>query len=86
MPEDHDYDYGPLQTYEVIWQSGHVERIQAHQVIWPGNAAMLFGRTAEVPRIVMHAQIDGHWTLMLSAPEEDIRTIRNVTTEEVILP
>ena len=23
-----DFDYGPLQTYEITWKSGHVERLQ----------------------------------------------------------
>jgi hypothetical protein len=79
-----EHDYGPVQTYEVVWQSGHMERIQAHQVIWPGNALSLFGVATKPPRVVMHAVLDGRWTLMLSAPEEDIRSIRNVTADEAI--
>lgn len=79
--------------YEITWKTGHIERITAHQVAWPNNARIvggLFGGAVGVdaqqidPRIVFHADIDGHWTLVLSALEEDIRTIRLVTQAEPI--
>lgn len=78
-------DHGPLVTYEITWQSGHVERIQAHQVIWPGNALDLFAPAGppRPRRVMFHGEIDGRWTLQLSALEADIRTIRNVATEEI---
>lgn len=87
MSETHDY--GPVQIYEITWMSGHVETVQAHQVSWPQTgqyiARGMLGVTAEAPgrsKIQMHAEIAGRWVLTLSALEEDIRTIRNVTAGE----
>lgn len=80
------YDYGPLQTYEVIWESGHVERIQAHQVTHPNNAAALFGGRPDVKQVIeFHGEIEGRWRLQLRAPLDDILVIRNLTTTEVEL-
>lgn len=81
---DH-YDYGPLKTFEVTWMSGHVERIQGHQVSWPGSGAAIFGAPTGPSRVAIHAELDGRWTLQLSALEDDIRTIRNVATEAALL-
>ncbi|MGA4989967.1 hypothetical protein [Nonomuraea bangladeshensis] len=82
------FDYGPLQTYEVTWKSGHVERIQCHQITFhsreTGIGAGLIGvQVSHDERCVqMHGQFDGHWRLVLSAIEDDIRTIRLVTGGE----
>lgn len=72
-----DYDYGPLQTYELVWRSGHVEQIQAHAIHLPQSSLDLgsFG---------VHGMIDGRWTLVLVADEADIKSIRLVTTGEPI--
>lgn len=85
------FDYGPLQTYEIIWKSGHVERIQAHQVTWPQNGMVMargiLGTMTEVTgdgRIDFHGEIEGKWRLVLSALEDDIRTVRLVTADEPI--
>lgn len=56
-------DRGPLSTYQVIWKSGHVEDIQAHQVTWPDHALSLF-----------------RWQLILAAPEDDITSVRLMTS------
>lgn len=89
------FDYGPLQTYEVTWKSGHVETIQGHQVMMTGGNTEMdvlgsFGglrtRTDRDPRVTIHGEIDGHWRLVLSALEADIATIRNVTGGERIIP
>ncbi|MDG4791893.1 hypothetical protein O7626_39455 [Micromonospora sp. WMMD1102] len=85
-------DRGPVQTYEITWMSGHIETVLAHQVSWPNNgmalvpAGLMFGAAQEsAPSIIrMHAELDGHWTLTLSAREEDIRTIRLVTQPEPV--
>jgi hypothetical protein len=77
-------DRGELQTYEVVWTSGHTERVPAHQVSWT-NALQrsLFGDKPAVPtRIRFHAEIDGQWLLVLDALEQDIRTVRLVTQGE----
>lgn len=75
-------DRGPATTYEITWMSGRIERIEAHQVSWPDNASALFGSGPKRdPRIQFHADINGRWTLQLSAVEADIRTIRNLATE-----
>lgn len=83
------FNYGPLQSYEIHWMSGHVETVVAHQVSYP-HAGMLLTQTfmpglaadGGAPRVQLHAEIDGRWRLMLSAREEDIRTMRNVTGGE----
>lgn len=85
------FDYGPVQSYEITWKSGHVETALAHQVAWPQKgsylASGLLGALPSEPgtaRVMFHAEIDGRWVLTLSALEEDIRTIRNVTAGEQV--
>ncbi|ASU81531.1 hypothetical protein CDO52_00870 [Nocardiopsis gilva YIM 90087] len=79
-------DHGELRTYEVVWRTGHVERVQGHQVVFKDDAAAaLLGRaTAREPRIVIHGQFGPHWRLVLTALEADIATIRDVTDGERI--
>jgi hypothetical protein len=36
-------------------------------------------RTTQPRGWLFHGEIDGHWELLLSAPAEDIKTVRNVT-------
>lgn len=66
---------GAPDRYEVVWESGHVEQVSAHQVLWPN--VFRGGR-----RVLFHTEIDGLWTLVLSAVEDDIRTVRNITDDE----
>jgi hypothetical protein len=81
------YDDVLPRTYEITWQSGHVETVTAHQISYPSTADVLFGRRTSRPaRVDFHAQIDGMWALQLSALEDDIRTIRDVTDGERINP
>jgi hypothetical protein len=76
-------DERPLRSYEITWHSGHVETIHAHQVSWPNNAANLFGGATTKPSLIQFmGEIDGQWTLVLSAHEDDIRTVRDVTVSE----
>jgi hypothetical protein len=80
------YDYGPLQTYEITWQSGHVERLQGHQISYTGGAIeALFGRPEKPRRFTIHGEFDGHWRLVITAPEDDVRIIRNVTAGEWVV-
>jgi hypothetical protein len=79
----------PHQVYEITWQSGHVEKVIAHQVSHDSMrvrvaalGAGVFGSDSENSRIKFHAEVDGQWTLQLSAFEADIRTIRNITSGE----
>lgn len=90
---EHWFNYGPVDSYEITWMSGHIETVQAHQVTFPHQGLHMFSgggdldtRTdaLEVPRIRMHAEIDGRWVMTLAAREEDIRTIRLVTGGEQI--
>lgn len=83
------YENVAPQVYEITWQSGHVETVVAHQVSHDTlkmrvtaltNSA--FATDSEGARIRFHAEVDGHWTLQLSAYEADIRTIRNITNGE----
>ncbi len=86
------YDYGPVQTYEIVWRSGHVETVLAHQVTYPQRGVFLtaasgLGLMTEQkgePQVQFHAEIDGRWRLTLSADEADIRTIRLVTVDEPV--
>lgn len=77
------YDHGPLQTYEVIYTSGHIEQIQAHQVIMPpSDLGGFFGydvQTKQEGRWTFHGEFDGRWMLVLSVPESDVKSVRNVT-------
>lgn len=78
---------GPLQTYEVIWKSGQVETIRAHQVIWPTDAGLsgLFGgvETKTQRPVTFHGEIDGRWLLILAARPDDIVSIRLLLQPEV---
>ena len=69
-----DYDYGPLQTYEIIYRSGYVETVQAHQVQLPHDG--FFGKPD--PFVTIHGEFDGHWRLVMRVPGEDILSIRLV--------
>lgn len=74
---------GPLQTYEVIYTSGHVERLRAHQVLTPpADLGGLFTgevQTKQGGRWTFHGEFDGIWMLVLSVPESDVKSVRNVT-------
>lgn len=43
---------GNPDTYEITWRTGHIERVLAHQISWPGQAAQMmrgyFSPVAEV--------------------------------------
>jgi hypothetical protein len=78
-----EIERGEPEVYEVVWMSGHVERVLAHQVMHTGNALALFGGNPEAkPRVRMHAELNGRWLLTLDALEDDIRTVRLVTQGE----
>lgn len=83
------YENVPHQVYEITWQSGHVEKVIAHQVLHESLRTRIaaigdgsFAADSEGARIKFHAEVDGRWTLQLSAYEADIRTIRNITNGE----
>lgn len=83
------HNYGPVDYYQITWQTGHIETVPAHQVQLPHSGLVMFasgpfGTRPEQgpPRVRIHAEIDGRWTLTLSAMEEDIRTMRLVTHGE----
>lgn len=85
------YDYGPLRTYEIIWNSGHTETLQGHQLLFEswglGARGLLFpGAPAlQRPRMMIHGEFGGHWRLVLAVPEDDILSVRDVTDREEIL-
>lgn len=87
------YDYGPLQSFEITWKSGHVETVKAHQVTWPtdglggliGNIA-LTTKTNTDPMVHFHGEIDGKWRLVLMCREGDLQCVRNVTDAERLDP
>lgn len=69
-------DRGPLDEYEVLWRNGGRDVVRAHQVTSEGGG---FLEPSKPRRVYFHGEIDGHWRLLLSAMEDDILTIRNVT-------
>lgn len=88
-----EYDYGPLQSYELIWKTGHVETVHGHQVSFDSagmsalSGVLATGRRPVQlePKFRIHGMIDGHWRLVIAAPESELGTIRNVT-ERAALP
>ena len=92
-----DYDYGPLRTYEIAWKSGHVETVQGHQVLFESHRlgghdflSSLFGTVATEtrrepdPRFTIHGMFGDHWRLIITAPEAELHSIRDVTDREPI--
>jgi hypothetical protein len=82
---------GEPDRYEITWMTGHIETVLAHQVSYPHQGLAMAGllgiSTGDgngPPRVQMHAEINGRWTLTLAAREEDIRTMRLVTAPEQI--
>lgn len=84
----YDYKRGRPDVYEITWMSGHVEQVIAHQVTYPHRGlvftdhAIGLGADDGAPRVQIHAEVNGEWRLVLSAREEDIRTMRLVTNGE----
>lgn len=88
------YNYGPLRAFEVTWKSGHVETVQGHQVMFDsaksefssmfGGALGVATRAEVPPRFTVHGMFDGHWRLVLTAPEADLVSVRDVTDREGI--
>ncbi|MFC3988784.1 hypothetical protein [Actinoplanes siamensis] len=84
------HKHGRPDVYEIVWISGHVERIKAHQVSFP-EAGLAFARATlgtarEVgpPRVRIYAEVNDEWRLILAAREEDIRSLRLVTDGEPV--
>jgi hypothetical protein len=85
-------EHGALRAYEITWKSGHVETVHGHQVLFDSaktEFAPLFGNTLSLatraelpPRFTVHGEIDGHWRLILTAPEADLVSVRDVTDRE----
>ena len=77
------YDYGPLRTYEIRWRHGYVETVQGHQVLFDSHRfAGMFGDRPDYglpPRFTVHGQFNGRWRLVISAPEADLLSVRDVT-------
>lgn len=74
-------DRGPTIEYEVVWKTGHVDRFHAHQVSHTGGERFLFSQNTptQPARVLFHGEFDGRWQLVLSALEDDIATVRNLS-------
>ncbi|MFF1709248.1 hypothetical protein [Streptomyces sp. NPDC058268] len=72
-PEACGYELLGPDLYEVTWMSGHIERIAAHDISFSKN------------RVIFLADANGRMRVQLSTLEEDVRTIRSVTEDEVLL-
>lgn len=75
------FERGPLSTFEITWNLGHVETIQAHQCLLPDLTGP---RGPEEQWIVFHAEVAGNWQLVLAVRERDIRSVRDITTAETV--
>jgi hypothetical protein len=85
------HDYGPLRTYEITWKSGHIETVQGHQVLFGSDKtsfASTFGGIAVrddlAPRFAVHGMFGEHWRLVLTGPEADLLSVRDVTDRESV--
>lgn len=77
-----EFERGEPDEFEIVWKTGHVDRLKAHQVTWPHSdifGGVFGGRPAGPPHVLFHGEVDGRWRLLLSALEGDIATVRNVT-------
>ncbi|TGB11598.1 hypothetical protein [Streptomyces sp. MZ04] len=65
----------PLEPdlYELTWMSGHIERIAAHDISFSNS------------RVIFLADANGRMRVQLSTLEEDLRTIRSITEDEVLV-
>jgi hypothetical protein len=81
MTESTTPDRGPVAEYEVVWKSGYVDRVKAHQVTRLGGSTLfsVMGMGDQTERIEFHGEFDGRWQLVLSAPADQIATVRNVS-------
>jgi hypothetical protein len=86
MSDTEKYDHGPLKPYEVVWTNGHVETVQAHQVMMPRPAGLFFENVSTKTHeyIQFHGEIDGRWQLVLAVRPELVDVIRDKSTEEVL--
>lgn len=73
--------------YQVVWESGYTETIEACQVSWPGNLFSMFTPPGEEATnwVNFHAEVDGHWTLVLQTREDSILSIRNLDLSEGVI-
>ncbi len=73
-------EYGPLEKFEILWNNGYGETIEAHQVSYPGN--LTFGSNS--PRhIAFHSKINGRWGLVFQVREDKIISVRNLTRTKI---
>lgn len=77
------HDYGPLRTYQLTWKSGHVERVQGHQVMMDGWQGSILNPNPE-PKFYIHGQFGRHWRLVLAGNENELESLRDVTEDETI--
>lgn len=76
-----EHDYGPLRTYEITCSGRAPEMVQGHQVTFDSHG---FFRepTGAAPKFHVHGMFPGRrWRLVLSAPEADLISIRDVTDQ-----
>ncbi|MFE2563139.1 hypothetical protein [Streptomyces mirabilis] len=72
-PEPCGYEPPEPDLYELTWMSGHVEKIVAHDVSFANH------------RVVFLTDANGRMRISLSALEDDLRTIRCITQDEILL-
>ncbi|MFE9328361.1 hypothetical protein ACIHDR_46815 [Nocardia sp. NPDC052278] len=73
------FDYGPLDTYKITWSDGRITYLQAHQITVPHPVSTSIFPGRNKGRWTIHSQIQGRWTLILTVPDKDIRSVRNMT-------
>ena len=78
-----EHEYGEPVEYQIMWKSGAVETIKAHQVSWPNNLRFsMFGASqgGAARTIQFHGEFNGRWQLVLSANEDDMISVRNLSS------
>lgn len=70
------YNYGPLANYTVTWYDGTTTDLKVHNIDHPTRNIDIHDRSYGTARHVrFFASLDGRWTMVLSAPEHNIRKI-----------
>lgn len=68
------------RKYELVWRTGQVEYIEATGVLYSAGSS-LSGLGDGEAHIQFRLQTPDHWKLVLSAAEDQLKTIRDVTEE-----
>lgn len=81
-----EHDYGPPRTYEITWRGRPPEMVQGHQVTFDSHGSILRPPSDLPPKFHIHGMFpERRWRLIVSAPEADLISIRDVTDQVAAL-